>query len=117
VWPRGSRAASSEAETRPRGRQALERGGGSVARRLVLERGVPRPAVRWASAVSWAMGPSFLRASTTRSVFCGLWVCSFASYYFSKGVFPVIRGPLWLSLTVLLHLTFNHVHNTLDHVP
>jgi hypothetical protein len=43
VWRRGSRAASSEAETRPSGRQALERGGGSVARRLVLERGGDSP--------------------------------------------------------------------------
>jgi hypothetical protein len=38
VQRRGSKAASSEVETRPRGRQALERGGDSTARRSVLER-------------------------------------------------------------------------------
>jgi hypothetical protein len=43
VRRRGSRAALSETEIRPRGRQALERGGGSVAQRLVLERGRDSP--------------------------------------------------------------------------
>jgi hypothetical protein len=38
VRRRGSKAASSKVETRPRGRQALKRGGDSVARRPVLER-------------------------------------------------------------------------------
>jgi hypothetical protein len=32
---------------------------------------------------------------------CGLWVCLFTFYYFSKGASsPVIRGPLWLPPTV-----------------
>jgi hypothetical protein len=43
VRRRGPRAASSEAETRPRGRQALERGGDSAARHPILERDGDRP--------------------------------------------------------------------------
>jgi hypothetical protein len=47
------------------------------------------------------MSPSLPCVATTRGVICGLWVCLFAFYYFSKGVFfPVIRGPLWSSPTV-----------------
>jgi hypothetical protein len=43
VWRRGSKAALSEAETRPRGCQALEGGEDFVAWRLVLERGGDSP--------------------------------------------------------------------------
>jgi hypothetical protein len=67
-----------------------------------LARGVLWPAAWWAATASWAVGPSLLRVTTTRSVFYSLWVCSFDFYYFLKGVFsPVIRGPLWLSPTPL----------------
>jgi hypothetical protein len=124
VRPRGSRAASSEAETRsgvrvararrrlarggvrpsseveirPRGRQALERGGDPVVRCLALElggvspEGVPRPAVWWAATAFWAVGPSPLQAATTRSVLCGLWVCLSIFIIFRKGCFPPLSG-------------------------
>jgi hypothetical protein len=77
---RGARP-SSEAETRPRG---------TAAGRLVGRCGFFGP---------WAF-PFW--AATTRSVFLGFATCLFVFYYFSKrGVSPVIRGPLWLSPTVV----------------
>jgi hypothetical protein len=104
---------SSEVEVRPRGRQALERGGGSPegatgprARRRIrgtapgprathrIARGVPRPAVWWAPAASWVVGPSLLRAAATWNVFCGLRVCLFAFYFFQKGCFPRLLRTL-----------------------
>jgi hypothetical protein len=42
-----------------------------------------------------------LWAATTWSMFLGFTTCLFVFYYFSKRGFSlVIRGPLWLSLTV-----------------
>jgi hypothetical protein len=75
-------------------------------------RGVPLPTVWWIVEVSWAVGPSLLRAAATQSVFCDSRVCLFAFYYFSKGVFsPVIRGPLWLSPTQFLIASVAHYSN------
>jgi hypothetical protein len=128
----GSRVASSEAEIRLRGRQALERGrdppkgvssprvrrrlggmtpgprarwrfGGAAPGPRARQRfaqGVLRPAVWWAATAFWAVGPSPLRAATTRSALRGLWgVCLF-SLFLERGVSPIIRGPVWLSPTV-----------------
>jgi hypothetical protein len=68
---------SSETETRPRGTAAC---------RLVGRCGF--------------LGRGPFVASGRGHVKRVLRVCLFAFYYFSKGVFfPVIRGPLWLSLT------------------
>jgi hypothetical protein len=87
----------------PEGHQALERGGDFVARRLALERGGSLPEgyhdrlFGGPLRLFRVVGLSLLWAATTRSVPCGLWVCLFSFYYFSKGVFsPVIRGPLRL---------------------
>jgi hypothetical protein len=92
---------SSEAETHPRGRQALERGGNSPegassprARRKLCgaapgprarwryARGVPRLAARWAAKAFWAVGLSLPWAATTQGVICGFQFCLFTFYYF-----------------------------------
>jgi hypothetical protein len=75
---RGGVKPSSEAETLPRGHQALERGKDFEVRRLALERGGGSPegycgrlfgGLLW---LFWAVGPSLLWAATMRSVFCGV---------------------------------------------
>jgi hypothetical protein len=94
VRRRGARAVSSEAETRPRGRQALERGGD-------LPEGYHgRPfdgSLRLFG--PWALlcfGPQPRRVCFVVCEF----VCLFTFYYFfERGVFPVFRGPSWLSRT------------------
>jgi hypothetical protein len=87
AWRCGPREASSEAENRLRGRDALEGGGdspegelGPQARRRShgaapgprarprLARGVPRPIVWWAVVFSWVMGPSLFWVAATQSV-------------------------------------------------
>jgi hypothetical protein len=118
VRGRGSRAASSEtenplegpgplseAETHPRGRQALERDGN-------LPEGVSSPRARWGfhgaapgprarrsfargipgPAACWAVGPSLPWVATTRGIICDLWIRLFAFYYFRKGRFPPLLG-------------------------
>jgi hypothetical protein len=85
VRRRGSRAASSETETRsgvkpssevetrPRRRHALERGGGFVARRLALERdggspeGYRGPVACWVAEAFWVVGPFLPWSTTVRS--------------------------------------------------
>jgi hypothetical protein len=82
---------SSEAGTRPRGRQALEQGenlpervpshrarrwfrGAVLAPRAGrrFARGVPRTAVCWAAEAFWAVGLSLPWAAATRGVICSL---------------------------------------------
>jgi hypothetical protein len=104
---RGGVRPSSEVETRPRGRQALERSGDSAARRSILERdgdslegyrdrpfgGPLRLLGLWALLCS---GP---QSRGARFVIRGFVTLYFI--IFRKGVFYlVIRGPLWLSPTV-----------------
>jgi hypothetical protein len=113
-------AASSAAENHPRGRQALERGGGSPegasgprARRSLrgvahgprarrkLDRGVPRSFGWWAVVAFLGCGPFHFGLRPLGMCFRGSWHVRFVFYYFSKRwVSPVIRGPLWLSPTV-----------------
>jgi hypothetical protein len=95
---------SGEAETLPRGRQALERGGDSAAQCPVLERdgdssegyrgrpfGGPLRLLRL-----WALLCSGSRPRGARFVIRGF--VSLRFVIFRKGVFsPVIMGPLWLS--------------------
>jgi hypothetical protein len=81
VRRRGSNAASSEAETRPSGRQALERGGGSAARRPVLERDGDSPEEYRSRPFGGPLrllglrAPSLFQAAATRSAFCDSRVC------------------------------------------
>jgi hypothetical protein len=98
--------ASSEAEIRPRGCPALERGGVSVVRRRAprarrrFARGVPRPTVWWAAEVAWAVGSSCHQAVIARGVNLQF-VSSFVFLLFcvEMGFPPVIMGLLWLSPT------------------
>jgi hypothetical protein len=47
------------------------------------------------------VGLSLPWAAAVHSVIRDLWVCLFTFIIYGKGViFPVIRGPLWLSPTV-----------------
>jgi hypothetical protein len=98
-FARGDVQPSSESEFHPRGRPALERSGVSMLRcratrpRRSFARGVLGPAACWAIGVTWAM--------VVRGVVCRWWVRLRFYYYAKKWVFSwVIRGPLWLSLTV-----------------
>jgi hypothetical protein len=99
---------SSEAEIRPRGRQALERGGDSPegassprARRRLrgavpgprarrkFTRGVPRPAVWWATTASSGRGP--FSALGYDHAECALWFVGLfvlLLLFFERGVFP-----------------------------
>jgi hypothetical protein len=96
--------ASSEAEFRPRGRQALEQGGVYAAWRPVLERGGNSPErypSRWVAGplwLFWVVGLSTFGLRPLGTCLWGSWHVRFVFYYFSKkGVSPVIREPLWLS--------------------
>jgi hypothetical protein len=89
-------------------RLALERGGDSVALRLALERGEGLPERDGGRPFGgplllfepWALLCFELRTRGVCFVVCGF-VCLFTFYYFQEGVFsPVIRGSLWLSMTV-----------------
>jgi hypothetical protein len=89
---RGGVRPSSEAEARPRGRQALERGGESVARRLVLERDGDSPegyrGLPFGGPLR-LLGPWALRCFGPRpreTCFTGLFVCLLL--FFERGVFP-----------------------------
>jgi hypothetical protein len=79
------------------GASALKRGGDFVAWRLVLERGRDSPeGYRGCSfggplrlSGPWAL---LLSVGTTKSMFWGSWVCSFAFIIFRKGHFPWLLG-------------------------
>jgi hypothetical protein len=113
---------SSEAETHPRGRQALKGCGGTpegvssprarrrfVVQCLALERGGSSPEGRrgWPfdrpPRLFWAVGPRPPWAVTTRGVVCGCRLVCLLLLFLEKGVSPNIRGPLWLSPTQLHH--------------
>jgi hypothetical protein len=113
-WARGGgpTLASSEAEFRPRGRPALERGG-------VSPEGAPSPRAKWSFGVA-APGPSseaeFRPRGAGAGCLLGRWcysgrgctrcglslVGSFAFSLFCEklGFPPLIRGPLWSSPTI-----------------
>jgi hypothetical protein len=105
-------APSSEAETRLRGRPALEQGGdspegasdprarrrfrgtapGPRARRK-FARGAPRLTTRWAVEVIWAMGSSLHQAVIMQGVIYSLWVHLCFIVLRKVGFSLVIRGP------------------------
>jgi hypothetical protein len=105
VLRRGPRAASSEAESRLRVRQALERGGDlwcgtrSSSETEIRPRGTA--ADRLVGRCDFlGRGPFFALGRDHTKRVLGLWPCSFAFYYlFEREFSPVIRRPLRLSPT------------------